>query len=678
MARTIILLALTAFFFSSVQAQQMSWRKHKKMAEELLEQAQYADAAEHFEQAWKKKSKKKDLIFKAAEAYYIVKEYRKAAEAYKNVSTDYKKYPTAGLEYARCLKQDGQYDEAIEEFLNFVENYTGEGQEILSEVVQREIEGCSLGREMASMDNPDGIQLEHLGTGVNTPETEFAPIPYNDNVLYFSSTMGERAKIYLSYKQEDGEWSKANIPESFPVVENGHFCNGSLTPDGGRFYFTICQSLENWGALTAQCAIYTIKKTDSGWTSPEKLRDYINNSGSTTTHPYVIHRDGSEILYFSSNREGTLGGMDIWYATRDLNSDDIDFTFPVNLGSKINSLGDDLSPYYDTQEGILYFSSNGLVSTGGQDIFKARGGETKWETPENLGTPFNSSADDYYFILNSSRTGGYLVSNRLFGMEKITTTHEDIFSFALQPMHEVILKGDVFEKESQNLLSDITVSIYEIDDNHETLLLNQSFEDGSYAFELIPNKRFKVEIQRDGYYPAFYMLDSFEPDPDGNYGELVYLEKHEEELSLDSGLEDSGLDSDLVDIIEEIEIPYQPPAPPTVVEESSGIEYTARGLSSHDSFEYITSAPRLTGTYYKVQIGALKNVNTLQNRYDPVRVFGRLDTEYITKKDLTRILVGDFLTKSEAKNAMQEIRRSGFSEAFMVRYDEGVRYGRVN
>ena len=127
--------------------------------------------------------------------------------------------------------------------------------------------------------------------------------------------------------------------------------------------------------------------------------------------------------------------MDLWYATRSLDSPDIDFSIPINLGNKINTLGDEITPYYDSENGELYFSSNGQPSMGGQDVFKATGEESIWTTPENLALPYNSTADDYYYTKTPNSNRGFFVSNRVFGVEKIRTTHEDIFEF--------VEKGDI-------------------------------------------------------------------------------------------------------------------------------------------------------------------------------------------------------------------------------------------
>ena len=141
-----------------------------------------------------------------------------------------------------------------------------------------------------------------------------------------------------------------------------------------------------------------IKKSGNAWSQPERLPDYINMKGVTATHPFPVHIGGQEFLYFASSRTGGRGGMDIWYVTRDLGIDNNDFTFPVNLGPSVNTLGDEITPYYDQTEGALYFASNGLISIGGFDVFSSRGTEVNWSVPENVGLPYNSSADDYFFI----------------------------------------------------------------------------------------------------------------------------------------------------------------------------------------------------------------------------------------------------------------------------------------
>ena len=124
---------LTMFLLlNSLQAQEkLSWRKHEDKAAEFQKQGNYADAAYHYEQAYKGKKSKKEFAFNAAEGYYITHNYRKAAEMYQYVRDENSKYPLIGLKYARSLKQDGQYDKAKDAFNQFLASYSGERKSIL-------------------------------------------------------------------------------------------------------------------------------------------------------------------------------------------------------------------------------------------------------------------------------------------------------------------------------------------------------------------------------------------------------------------------------------------------------------------------------------------------------------------------------------------------------------------
>ena len=277
-------------------------------------------------------------------------------------------YPLVRLKYARCLKQSGQYDQAIREFVFFISHYKGSDRSVWDDVVNKEIEGCALG--ISYSDAGTGLlKINHLPNSINTGAVEMAPIPVSDDLLYFTSVQNGKGTFLRSSKDE-GIWSNAEAPEMFPEIKGQHFGSGTLSSDYRRFYFTEC---ENTNGLRASCRIFvTVKKSDS-WGEPEVLANYINWPGSTTTQPFVTSKNGKEFLFFASNREGGKGGLDIWVTERQLTSSAFDFTFPKNLGTSVNTIGDELTPYYSTEEEALYFSSNGHVSIGGQDVFKAVG-----------------------------------------------------------------------------------------------------------------------------------------------------------------------------------------------------------------------------------------------------------------------------------------------------------------
>mgnify|MGYP005666510959 CR=1 FL=1 len=669
MAKKIILILLGISIFGQLSAQ--SWKKLNKAADELLKQGKYEEAAANYEQAWQKKQGKKDLIYKAGEAYYVVRDYRKAAEAYQHVKDENNSYPLVGLKYARSLKQDGQYEKSIEAFQSFADKYTGDGKAILEDVINTEIKGAELGLTLPAQADRS-IEVLYPGAEINSDDAEFAPFPVGPEQIYFSSSMGGKARVYSSRKIGD-RWTKAGTPGNFPIISQGQYANAMITADGERMYFTICSNDNYWDDLNTRCEIFVTKKEGTAWSQPERLPDYINMKGVTATHPYAVQQAGQEILYFASNRDGGRGGMDIWYAARDLGADGTDFTFPINLGATINTLGDEITPFYNMDEGALYFSSNGQVSIGGFDVFKSRGEETTWGPSENVGMPINSPADDYYFIKNANSSGGFIVSNRAFGGEKTNTTNADIFELQMGGKR-LSLKGNAYDQESGGLLNNVSVSLYQVfDDGSDNLLISKDFASGSYSFELLPNRHFRVEIGKQGYLVSTYEFVTNDPNT-YTYGQPVFLER---------GMDDEPMVMEPVDPgttpVDPNPNPNRPTTdiPNTPLSEP-GVTYTARGTSAKDNLEYVTSAPQHRGVYYKIQIAAVKKFDPNNSKYAAISSLGRFDTEDIPSRGLTRVLLAEFFSEEDAESALRSIKSNGFSNAYLVKYEDGNRYGRVN
>ena len=668
MVKHILFLLTGLLLFGSLSAQdRLNWKKHRKLADEAAQQGNFAEAADHYQKAWEKKPKKEELIFKAGEAYYRTKNYRKAVEAYRHVKNQNDDFPLVGLKYARSLKQDAQYDKAKEEFQAFFNIYSGPSKAILEDIIQTEIRGCELGKEAPAQANR-ALEVVHLGGAVNSDAREFAAFPTTDSRLLFSSTKGGPARIY-SAQGSAGQWSKANTPENFPLIQGGQFAHPALSPDGSRLYFTICEEGTLWDDLNTRCEIYALFRQGAGWSEPQRLPTYINTDGVTATHPNVVHVGGLEILYFSSNREGGRGGLDIWYASRDLGSDGLDFTFPVNLGPAVNTYGDEISPFYDVEKGRLYFSSNGHVSIGGFDVFVSMGDETSWGYPENAGMPVNSSADDYFFALAPNRTGVFLSSNRVFGGEKITTTHDDIFFLSSGPS-VMVIRGDVYNQQTSGLVNDFTVSIFRVGPGgQETPVGSDRFTGGAYRFEVGAGQTYRIEVNANGYLGDSYTLTTNVPGQ-STYGRPLYLEP----IAATPARPERPVTG-------EPERPIAPERPadgrPVLIGGDTGASYTARGRSDRDNAEFVSSAPRYQGAYYKVQLIALRTFDPDNPAFDGVRNLGRFDTEKLVNRNLNRILLADFFTLGEARNALQQAQRNGFPNAYIVEYKDGERYGKL-
>ncbi len=661
-----------SFFITTASWGQGSWKQLSKSADKLYKTGQYAKAAKKYEAAWNKKKNKKELIFKAGECYYALKDYHKAADAYSHIKRDVDKFGLAGLKYGRSLKQAEQYIEAKNELEYFLRNYKKADKTVVSKIVTNEIKGCDLAIDLQERENQSKeIIIQHLTKNINSPSAEFAPLPYSDDILYFSSTIEGKARIFRSQRMA-GEWTPAVKP-NLPEIE-GHVCNGTFSPDNQRFYFNVCNTNERWQGLSSKCDIYLTIRKSNNWAPPIKLRDYVKMEGTTAVHPHVAHQGKMEILYFSSDRPGGKGGLDIWFMTRPIDSGDIDFTLPKNAGPDVNTVGDEVTPFYDLASKTLYFSSNGQVTIGGYDIFKAKGEKNNWSSVNNMETPINSPGDDYYYSFNPAGGDALFVSNRLFGLEKISSTNADIFSVS-SPKRELIAKGKIIAKNNNELIKDVMVKLYEIkSDGRQRLLDARTFPDGNYSFGLIPDRDLRIIAEPEGFAKASFDFDTREFENEKSYGKDLILDKasmvnqtsRQPVTTTTTPPRKTNTTSPRV-----IQRPVSTPSPinsrpatPPVVYKEPTKTYTPTTT---------TNATVYRGEYYKVQLKVVVRFNDNDPQFREAKQMGHLDTENLPAKGWIRVLLADFFSVSEARKAMLKAHQLGFKDAFLVRYKNGIR-----
>lgn len=400
------------------------WADWAKNGEQLFAEGNFAAAAENFEKAGRRKVDRPEWLFRAGECYSLVRDYRKAADCYLPLLDYPQRFELAGLRYARALKQDGRSAEAIAAFQQFLRNYRGEHRALMRGVVLNDIAGCLLAIEW----NKNGASKSAAVLPFNSLGQQAAPLPFSEAVLYFVA--GD--KLYRSNRQNEA-WQIPVEVKGLQGLETAHFGSAVFAPDGSRMYCTRCDSApastperQGW---RKRCTLYVLHRDDSNaWSAPVRLPDYINLPNTTVLHPSVAHENGREYLFFASDRPGGLGGLDLYQCERSLASDGLDFTLPRNLGAPVNTGGDEITPFWAPAAQTLYFSSNGgHPSIGGLDAFKSRRGKSGWSKPENLGLPYNSPADDLFFVLKKNETGSFWVSNRDLGEAQNNTRDDRIF-----------------------------------------------------------------------------------------------------------------------------------------------------------------------------------------------------------------------------------------------------------
>ena len=662
----------------------LTWKEHEKRAIIALDAGKNAEAAEHFDAAFLLKPDKLELAYNAATAFRACRDYAKMAERFQNLLNN-PKYPTARLDYALALQQKGDFDEAIPEFLLYLNNYNAKDREAVSDKIEAYINGCSLGIRQSDSAKMAKVKLEHLD--INTTDNDIAPIPFGDDVLYFTTIgVNQNAKIFRTQQAAVNNWVAPMPLKSLRIPDETPFGNGTFSPDGNRFYCTMCQILAKKREKTRSCGIYFLKRTQDGWTLPTRLSDRINAPEGNTTHAFVMHKGNKEMMFFASNRAGGQGGMDIWLTSRFKNDENSEFESPLNLGAVVNTEGDEVTPFYDADATALYFASNGRATIGGLDIFRTDGFQQRWTSPANLGVPYNSSADDYYFAKNSSKTGGFFVSNRALGMEKIGTRDDDIFQFLFDDRNELTVSGQIFDKKTVTLLENARTSLYE-KPNSATgdgrLLASVMCPTGVYAFPLLPKKSYTLEIEKDGFRletVAFSTLDSGKTLLKNTFKDF-YLERYATLISnrIEPKTEDGNSENKREHAEYEEKSVENEGKMPEKSKNTEGVTSlkNQEKKSQNGGKVASTEKSKTPKIQFKIQVlayDAQSDDNVNLKKLQRVEDLGDFETETVTLngKLFNRILLA-FDTYAAAAAALQKVKDRSLTDAFLIRYEDGKR-----
>jgi peptidoglycan-associated lipoprotein len=248
-------------------------------------------------------------------------------------------------------------------------------------------------------------------------------------------------------------------------------------------YFTRCRQErgEKYG-----CAIMLSNVQGDSWSDPEDLK--IVSDSMIAAHPALS--DDGLTMYFSSNIFGGFGGSDLWKITRASESDNL-WSEPVNLGSQINTPGNEMFPF--VRKDTLFFASNGRPGYGGLDIYKAYMNSSGVWTVDNPGKPFNSEADDFGIIFENENERGYFTSRRKGGRGG-----DDIYSFRLDiPVVEYALKGVVRDAKTKGLIARAEIVLNGSDG---TTLKRTTGKDGAFQFRLSSNTEYIAIARHEGYF----------------------------------------------------------------------------------------------------------------------------------------------------------------------------------
>lgn len=494
------ILCLLLFVGLSLQAQPL----RKSSREANLEAAEAAIADKNYYQAvilLEKAYEEVDdvsLLPQLAEMNYQLRDYTKAARYYGQLLRKDKQntYVELRYKYGRALKMNGNCEEALEEFQKFI---GATKDEKLKELAQYEVAGC----ELAMSKTKAKVTPKALDKNVSNAFSEYSPSLYRDGSLYYvsfetdevviasDSAEEKNARIYKSTKTDKG-WSKPEALDQKINREGYQTSFVSFSPDGSRMYFT--RALMQGNEVSESKIFYSQGGSDS-WGAAQECTGV--NGAFLALHPVVGELFGKEVLFFVSNMEGGQGGLDVYYAT--YKGEGV-YGDPVNLGPKLNTPGDEVTPFY--VDGTLYFSSNGHPGYGGQDIFFTVWNGQVWSEPRNLGNGYNSSTDDQYFSLDRAGYKGFFTSNRPGTNRSVRakTCCDDIYEFEVPRITADLVVG-VFDEGKKPLKGGTTnlgtVATTEITPVDQKLNTNGN----RFDFPLTLDKAYKIKVTVPGYFP---------------------------------------------------------------------------------------------------------------------------------------------------------------------------------
>lgn len=391
-------------------------------------------------------SRNKDNALKGIIAFEMAEVYRKlnrsshAVNAYKNAIRY--EYPDSliYLRYAQMLHKQGEYNQAIvayTEFLNLSLDY---------QIAKNGLEGASLSL-LWQEENTKGINIAYSEL-FNSNRGEFSPVlAQNDNVIYFNSSRNDAIgdtnspitgvkynDIYIAEKNAIGEWQK---PKRLSSEINTEFDEGTatITSNGKYMFYTYSSPSASNPTVTK---IYVSRRINGTWSIGRELKLAENDNTSLFALPSVS--PSGEYLYFVSDMLGGYGSKDIWRAKL---ANEIEPLFIENLGPEINTPGDEVFPYL-RNDTTLYFSSDGHPGMGGLDIFVARkqNNSEQWNI-ENIKSPINSSYDDFGITFKKNSEKGFFSSNR-----NDTRGYDHIYSFEI-PNNIITVEGIVVDHEDE-------------------------------------------------------------------------------------------------------------------------------------------------------------------------------------------------------------------------------------
>lgn len=450
----------------------------------------FEKAAELYEKAFKRDPGNYLLQERIGDCYRLMNDPQKALEWYQPLV----EMPNADADlffnFAQASRSIGEYEQAAVYYDKFAEEAPQDSRANLFDDF--------LGHSMVLAQPNPNIEVFALGE-LNTDDMEFGPAILGDNLIFTSNrevagpvgrkdnrSQGGFLRMYLSYESGKGDYSSPELLTHDKPSPKLHEGPATFTGDGVFMYFS--KSRESGGvkrgsdgALHLDIYEARLYESQGRWVDLKPLA--INSKDYSSTHPSVSP-DG-QTLFFVSNKEEGYGGTDIYVSYKKGNA----WGAPVNLGSGINTPGNEMYPYI-ANDGTLYFTSDSRVGLGGLDLYSAQFKDGVWANVKNLGAPINSEKDDFSYCLKEDGKIGFFASNR-YG-------NDDLFRFEINKIAGPQIDLVVMDRSGKQFISGAQVKLLEQGASTAAALISTD-NSGLAKLKAQPLKNYKVIVTKEGY-----------------------------------------------------------------------------------------------------------------------------------------------------------------------------------
>lgn len=529
MTRFLTTLILFCVYFPGISQPVLSTKSKKAIelyteADNFRVRGQFPQAIMLLEEAISKDRQFVEAYYRLGIVYMSMKKFPEAAshlEKGLSYTTDVKKQKVFWFDLAETYFSIGEYEKAEKLINDFLAVETVSKTRIdRARMLSKNITFAKANRNLAAT-----YKQKVLSDTVNQFVKQYFPVLTADQQqLIFTRRIGFSddfdEDLVVSSKNASGQWT---APQSISKNINTPLNEGTCTisADGRKLIFTSCSGRDGFGS----CDLFESLKIGDGWTEPKNLGPNVNTT-EWESQP-SLSADG-RTLYFVSDRRGGQGRRDIWITTLNAKGE---WSRSKNLGSPINTVYDEISPFIHVNNRSLFFASNGLTGYGGYDLFVSEKDSSRWGEPVNMGAPINTHEDQFsLFITPDGKKGYYSHEEMIEGGRSVSKIMEmEIPETSRIKIKSNYVKGTVRDRITREPLK-AKIEMINIQTREIESLVESDSVSGEYLIVLTQGAEYALYVNKKTYlFKSLYF----------NYSEVRDFEPIILDIDLDKAIEGS-------------------------------------------------------------------------------------------------------------------------------------------